>query len=166
MGADNTPADDALLTVTVDVDNPATGINFGATDISASAEGSYYEVWGTNIDHWGGSSKLGSTATGQLTTACCSALRIMQTTFVYFAGQYSYYLILTRAQVEVDAIQGSTGDFVDWVYTTTGDVWDLYGEPDGYYANLGYEAYHEGYASITVLENADNVWAGCDIIHR
>ncbi len=125
-------------------------------EVTASA---YYEVWGTDVDH---GYDTNSWITGDRPADDCVLLGTSDNAndAVDFDGQYDYYVIVTRAQVEVDSIQGSTGDYNSSFYTSSN--WDTYymtGEPDSQFATLGMEAQWGAYASVNVLQNPGD-WQG------
>ena len=96
-----------------------------------------YEVWGGNTDY---SEGLGGWWNAALNIDKLDYTKLGEANgTATFDGTYAYYVIATRAQVQVDTVQGSDGSYVTYLSNTgnTFDAENIGGSPDGYYGVVG-----------------------------
>ena len=82
-----------------------------------------------------------------------------------FAGDFDYYVIVTRDQLMLDAVQGSDGAFCN-SFMGTGNVsdwWNDYGPPDHQYMTMGLWETRDTYSSFVVLANPGGQWSGLTV---
>jgi len=117
-----------------------------------------YEVWGGNTDY--------SDAPGGWWSAALNVDQLGDYTKLgeangtaTFNGSYTFYIVATRAQVPIDAVQGSDLNYLNYITNSgnTSDIESVYGSPDGYYAVVGTQ-YDQPttFAGFLVLRNPDS----------
>jgi hypothetical protein len=86
-----------------------------------------------------------------------------------FSGSYGYYFVLAVTDVQLDAIQGSTGEY--WVESmrldsfrdqAPGTLEPLYGPPNSWVLNIGRASGRSAYRGSFGLKNREN-WTGITI---
>jgi len=82
-----------------------------------------------------------------------------------FTGQYDYYVIATRARVQLDTVEGFDGSYAAGTAAAGNaeDPENIGGQPDGYYGLVGYQAtYSDSFSGFVVVDNPDG-WTGTTV---
>jgi hypothetical protein len=148
---------DSLTLLSNDPDEPAYGIDLVGVGVTAW---SAYEVWGGNTDfsgrpeHWNYYYNIDQQDYVKLGEASGTAT---------FTGTCDFYVIATRARVEVDTVEGSDGSYTGSGATgNTSDGQNIGGAPDGQCGLVGDRPTLGSFAGFIVISNP-SAWTGLTV---